>query len=183
VNSIFEENVIRGSASSSIMSVGPAVVEDNFLTGNTGGSGIAISTGAVVMCNRLVSSTGISVGGDSIVQENDLSGCSSGIVVGGSNSTVEENSISSGVNGISVNAPATRVMVEGNNVFGCTGTAIYVVSSSSSLVVRNSVSSPPGGLPYDLGTGNPHGSIVDVSAVDDIGSLGVALDTWINFLF
>jgi hypothetical protein len=181
VNGIVEECVIRECVSSSILSVGPAVVEDNFLTGNSGGSGISVDTGAVILSNRLVSSSGIQAGGDSVVQENDLSACPGGIVVNGSSCTVEENHVSSGGSGISVVSPATSVMVEGNNVIGCTGTGISVTATGC-IIVRNSVSSPTG-TAYSIGGGNSYGSIVSAVAVGDLGSLGIALDTWINFEF
>src|SRR5688572_23236949 len=176
---ILEECVMRDCTDSSMISTGPAVVEDNFLL-NLSPGGIAVSSGAVVIGNRLVSSSGIAVGGDSVVSENDLQQCGGGITVSGSSSTVEENHVSSGGTGVEVTG--SRVLVDGNSVTGCTGTGI-AISGTQCLVVRNSVSSPPGGTPYSIGGGNSYGSIVSAVGSGDLGSLGISLDAWINFEF
>lgn len=179
-----EETVIRGCTLALIQSPGPATIEDNFLESSTN-CGIDVTTGAVVIGNRLVNVNGIHVGGDSTVAENDLSGCANGIVVDGSHVTVEENHVSSGGgSGISVLSPATAVLVDSNHVSGCASTGILVEANCLSLVIRNAVSSSNLVIPpYTLGAGNTYGTIVTAVGTGDLGGSGTLNDVFTNLAF
>ena len=183
-----EECVVIDSTGGGIYSPGPATIEDNFVLNNDG-TGISVGSGGGIVLNNRVCSCPqgmvvfTTVGPHStVLAENDISDCVTGMSISGSDVTVEENHVARSTHAMVVTGSATRVMLDGNHCPGSSSTAITLENTTSRcFVFRNVVSCPIGVPGYSLGGANSWGPVVSAIGVGDVTGSGTATDATSNF--
>ncbi len=188
-DSIFEECAVVDSTGGGLYSPGPCTMEDNFVLNNDG-TGMELGAAGGVILNSRVCSCPIglyvsSTSGQhsSVVAENDISDCVTGVEVAGSDVTVEENYVGRCTKAIIISGSASRVIVDDNHCPGSSSTAITLENTTSRcLVICNAVATPPGVPGYALGGANSWGPVVSAVGVGDItASTGTFTDPHTNF--